>query len=113
MILKVCGEGPIVPGFPNADIAIATGGNSNEGSFKDWDDRIANLMVGNHGYNSGNNTFDWSWWVIIADEFSTDVGGMLIREAQLTNRFHMGQQVRIILADLRDEVPCMTCGDAD
>ena len=26
MILKVCGEGPIVPGFPNADIAIATGG---------------------------------------------------------------------------------------
>ena len=27
MILKVCGEGPIVPGFPNADIAIASGGS--------------------------------------------------------------------------------------
>ena len=35
MILKVCGEGPIVSGFPNADIAIATGGNGNsKGSFK-------------------------------------------------------------------------------
>ena len=40
MILKVCGEGPIVPGFPNADIAIATGGNSNGGSSTDWDDKL-------------------------------------------------------------------------
>ncbi|CAK9023373.1 Hypothetical protein (Fragment) [Durusdinium trenchii] len=28
MLLKVCGVGPIVPGFPNADIAIASGGGS-------------------------------------------------------------------------------------